>query len=914
MRRVLHWFLDHPVPTIAGIAALTLFFALQIPRLEVDPSAEGLMVAKDPARAFYEETKQRFGSDQLTIVLVKAPDVFAAEVLQTVRRLSDGLARLEGVARVESLTTVRNIKGEGDTLDTEPVIGTVVPSDPAALARIRRDALGNRVFVGNVVAADARATAITVYTESRRDDGTFDRRFTDAVEALIARESAPGLRIYQVGSPLVRHVEAENLRRDQTTVIPISIAVLLGTLLLAFRTPQGVVIPTATALISIVWAMGLMAVTGIPVNMLTAIVPSLLIAIGFTEDVHMIADYHHRLAGGLDRPSAVRAMIDDSAVPILVTTGTTVIGFGSLVTTDITMMIQFGYASAMGLTANFLVTIALLPTMLRVWPVPRRLRRSAFGDRGTHGVIPRLMDWLGRANVRYRVPILIVAGVLAAGSLVGWLTLKVNNDLLRMFPEDSVVRTRVEDVHRTLGGALNFYVVVDAGRPDGAKDPDVLRRIAGLQEFLARTGKVDKTVSVADYVRTMHREMNGGDPAFEVVPDDGEQVAQYLLTLEGKELGQFLDFTASAANIVVRHNLTGSWDLAALRRHLDAYVAEHFPRNVQVRATGESILTNDASDYLAINELTSFSLTFAVIGIVHALLFMSLKAGLLSLIPNVLPILYVYGLMGLVGIPLHIGTALIATVAIGIAVDDTVHHMVTYSRELRAHHDQKLAMFNTLRTEGRPIVYVSLALAAGFLVLVFSSLLPTRHFGILAALVMLVALVGELTITPILMYSTNLVTLWDLVLLRMNREMVRAAPLFYGLSTWEARKVVLLGELRSVAAGETIITKGEAGTDMYMVVTGRVRAFDRQTDGREKVLNVLEPGAVFGEMALLTQRARSVYVEAEVPSDVLRLDFDALERIRSRFPYTGAKLFRNLARILSDRVRQLTVAVVEANG
>jgi hypothetical protein len=381
--------------------------------------------------------------------------------------------------------------------------------------------------------------------------------------------------------------------------------------------------------------------------------------------------------------------------------------------------------------------------------------------------------------------------------------------------------------------------------------------------------------------------------------------------LEGPELAKFLDFDASAANIVVRHNVTGSGDLSALLRRIDAWTAAHVPSHISVRPTGEAILFNNASDFMAINELTSFTWTFLIIGVIHALLFMSIKAGALSLVPNVVPILFNYGLMGLLGIPLNTGNALIATIAIGIAVDDTVHHMVTYNRQLNLHHDQTKAMFNTLRAQGRPIIYVSLALAAGFVTLSVSNFVPTVHFGLLAAGVMLMAMLGELMLTPILMYSTRLVTLWDLIQTRMDPAVVRAAPLLRGLTRWEARKVVVLGRLDAVAAGDYVVRKGERGTEVYMVVSGRVRVSDRLPDGTEKILTRLEPGAVFGEMALVSQEPRSASVVAETAVEVLRLDVEAFELIRRRFPFTGAKLFRNLARVLALRLRHTSTMLVE---
>jgi len=831
LRRPLLWVLDHPVTAVALTIVLTLLLAAQIPRLRIDDSAEGLMVEHDPAREFYEQAKKRFGSDTLTVVLVKADDVFTAPVLTTVKRLTEAAERLRGVARVESLTTVKNIKGTGDSLDTDPLIAGAIPTAPADLVRLRADALGSRLLVGNLVAADGRATALVVYAEARPGETEFNHRFTAEMDALIARESRPGLTIYQVGAPMTKATYAQYLKGDQRTIVPLSTLVLIVTLFLAIRVLQGVVIPVVTAVVSIVWAVGLMALTGIPLTILTAIIPSLMLAIGFTEDVHMISEYHHRLEHGDDKLTALRTMLSESAMPILVTTATTVLGFGSLITTDITMLIQFGYASAMALTGNYVVTMLLLPPMLRWWPVPRRLRRhESPADASQHTGIPGLMQWLGEFNLRYRVPILVVWGALTLGSVAGWFALRVNTDLISFFPERSAIRQRMADLSRSLSGGLVFYVVVDTGRDDGIKDPDVLRRIAALQDHLVAGGRVDKTISVADYVRKMHREMHGSDPAFETIPDTSDQVAQYLLMLEGRELEKFVDFKAAAANIVVRHHLTGSGDLSALLADIDRQVKRGFPRHVSVRATGEAVLFNNASDYMAVNELTSFGSTFVIIGIIHALLFMSLKAGILSLIPNLVPIILLYGFMGVVGIPLNTSTAMIATIAIGIAVDDTVHYMVTYSRRLNERHDQRLAMFDTLRAEGRPIIYVSIALAAGFLTVAVSNFVATVYFGVLAAFVMIVAMVAELTLTPILMVSIPLLTVWDVVMVRMSGD-VRRAPLFAGLSRWEARKVVLLGGLREYEAGAPVIAKGEVGSEMYMVVTGRVRVFDPLTDG-----------------------------------------------------------------------------------
>ena len=908
MNRLLLWVVDRPAIAAALLAGVTLVLLSQVFRIEVDTSAESFMVEKDPARAVYEEAKRRFGSDNLTIVLVQADDVFTAPALAAVKRLSDALERLEGVTRVESLTTVNNIRGDAGTLTTEPLVGRTIPAGREALERVRADALSNRVFVPHLVARDARATAVVAYTAGT--GAHFNGAFTDKVEELIAQARTPGVRIFQMGEPFAKTTYGRYIERDQLTLIPLSIVVLLVVLFLAFRTLEGMLIPLVTGVVSIVWTVGIMALIGMPLNAMTAAVPSLLIAIGFTEDVHMIAAYEELVEAGSDKRTAIRTMLSESGLPLLVTSATTVLGFITLVFTDITGMVQFGWASSIGLTANFVITMLGVPLLLLLWPVPRRLLRHDGAAASHGGLIPRLMEWLAGFIIRQRRAIWLTTVLLTVASLAGWYALRIDTDFMSYFPEKSEIRQRSAELHRALAGANVFYLVVDTGMEDGVKDPRVLRAIAGLQDYLAGTGRIDASVSVADYLRKMHREMNAGDPAFEVIPDSPELVAQYLLLLEGKDLAKYVDFNAASANIVVRHDVTSSYELNALLDGIDRHVAATFPKNVRVRATGESILVNHAADYMAVNEFTSFSSTLVIIGIIHALLFMSVRAGVLSLIPNVLPIFGSFGIMGLLGIPLNTGTAFVATVAIGIAVDDTVHHMVTYNRQLNLHNDQTRAMVETLRSEGRPIIYVSVALAAGFFVLMFSSFVPTRQLGFLSGVVMLLAMVAELVLTPLLMHSTRLVTLWNVLNVKMRRDVVREAPLLRGLSAWEARKLVLLGGLRTLRAGDYLVRKGETGRELYMVVSGRLRAFDVDADGREVTFRELGSTAVVGEVAVLGDGVRSAHVVAECECEVLVLSDVALERIQRRFPFTAAKLYRNIAGVLSERLRDQTSARV----
>src|SRR2546423_1264628 len=526
MRRAFLWIVDHSALAATLVALLTLALAAQLPKLEIDASAEGLMVANDPAREYYEDAKRKFGSDTVTIVLVKAEDVFTSAVLGAVRRLSDAFERIEGVRRVDSLTTVRNLSGRGDFLDTDLLVAPEIPTAPADLGRIRDDALRHRVIAGNLVAATGRATAIYVFTDLGLLDREFNKRLTDRVEALIRQEAAPGLTIHQIGGPITQVTLGEFMHRD-----------------------------------------------------------------------------------------LVR-----------------------LITTDLSLLIQFGSAAAMALTANFVVPMGLAPALLAVWPVSGRSGVVTPQDERSVGGLPEFMARLGESLIRHRGAIVLIFLAISLASLVGWANLRVNTDFLSYFPEDAFIRKRVADFQQSLGGGDSFYPDGDTRRAGGAKEPAVLRTVAQLQDFLTATAKIDKTVSLADFLKTMHREMNGGDPGFEVIPPTRDLVAQYLLILEGNDLSRYLDFDAAAANIVVNHHIRSSWEFATLLAQLDAYRATLDPA-LAIRVTGESVLIHNAADVMAINEVTSFIFTFIVIGLIHAWLFRSVIAAVLTLIPNLIPIL-----------------------------------------------------------------------------------------------------------------------------------------------------------------------------------------------------------------------------------------------------------------------------------
>jgi predicted RND superfamily exporter protein/CRP-like cAMP-binding protein len=937
MRLLMHKIIDAPLTCLVIVLGLSALLVPQIPKLHIDTSARTIMLSDDFALDYYEDVKERFGSDDLTVVVIKADDVFTTPVLQSVERLSKQFEAIEEVIRVDSLTTINNIKGEGDSVSTGPLIKGVVPTGRDALERVRRDALANPILIDNVVAADARATAVLVYADATRDDTNFDARFSFQLDELIAAESTrSGLDIYQIGEPYIQRTLSESLVGDQTYIMPLAALVLVVVLGLMFGTTHAVAIPILTRVVSVVWAFGLMASLGFPITVLSILIPMLLVCIGFTEDVHLISEFYQEIPHASDKVEAIHATAEKLATPLLVTSLTTGVGFATLSLSEIMVIEQLGQFAPIAFASNLLVTLLMVPALLRYLPVPLSVRAP---DRAEENVAPdrisRFLEGAARLTVTRRRWILAGSFVLVAIAAVGSPRIRVDNDIVGFFRSDSELLWRINDVHESLAGVSLFYLVVETGVDGAAATPETLETITKLQTFLQQTGRIDSTLSIADYIKQLNREMNGGDPAYDRIPNSAHLTSQYLLLLHPDDIEQYIDYGRAAANILVRHKQTSTKALDELIAELNEFVVTDLRLQMRfaaadkpsdpaglvaanvgmpmiVTATGEGILMNRAADTLVVDMVTGLLSTITVVGIICSLLFMSIRAGLLSLVPNVLPIGFILGAMGLLDIPLNVGTAMIAAIAVGIAVDDTVHYMARNSRELDRQHDQILATFATLRSEGRAIISTSLALAGGFSVLAVSTFLPAAQFGVLSAVVMIVALVADLTITPVLMNATRLITLWNIVGLKFKGDIVDLAPLMHGLTRWEARKLVLMGRLVSFERDEYAVHRGSHETQtMYLVLTGSLRV-SRSEDGHDRVLAQIVPGEVFGEMALVDSRERSADVIANEDVEVLVLTASDLERLRRRFPRTANKVIYNLAIILSSRLRQSADAVAAA--
>ncbi len=358
--------------------------------------------------------------------------------------------------------------------------------------------------------------------------------------------------------------------------------------------------------------------------------------------------------------------------------------------------------------------------------------------------------------------------------------------------------------------------------------------------------------------------------------------------------------------MIVRTTLSGSADVGAFVQRVEQFAAARFPAGVTVRPTGTVVLLNQSADALVWGQVTGLWQELGALLALLSFLFLSVRVGVLALIPNVIPTVMLFGLMGWSGISLNVSTSTIAAIAIGIAIDDTIHLLSSFNAELRRSGDRDRAVAYAIRSAGQAAVFISTALAAGFFIVCLSNFQPVQHFGLLSGVTMGVALITELFFTPALMATTNIVTLWDLLFLKLGPEPHKQIPLFEGLRPFQAKIVVLMAHLASAQRGFALTRRGELRGELYVLLNGQADV----CRGDGNVIRRLGRGDVIGEMGLVRQRPRSADVILAENTEYLVLDGRFVRRLRRQYPRIAATVFFNLARILSDRLENTTDQLV----
>jgi predicted RND superfamily exporter protein len=927
MLRFASWLAAKPWVVLAVALLLTLGLGFYAWQIRIESSFESVLPRRDPDVAYYEQIRQTFGSDDVAVVGLRTDDLFAPATLEKVHRVTVALEKLDGVEGVISLTNSPDIAA--NVFPRPPRLLPRIPPTPEDVAALKARLVAVPFYRQNLVAEDWHGTAINVFLKPLSDAEYDALRIDERVAAILDAERTPTDRFYFTGGSHVTRAAVAMMRADVLRFTPIAILLVLVTLWISFRTKRGVLLPFLAVAMALVWTLGIMVLTGHAITLGTFVLPPLLVIVGSSYAIHVMARYYEQTETRSDRTEVIVRAFERVWVPLLISALVTVIGFGSLMVSRIPAIFELGAFAVVGVLCLTASTLLALPAALGLMPVERVAHRA----KGGTPLLDRLLGALAWAAAWAPRRILVLALVLLVVSLWGLRQIQVDADFLYFFSPRAPVRTDNETINQQIVGTNPFYIIVE-GEPDTLKRWEVLKLVKDLEAYIETLPGITSTVSVVDILELLEsgttlNKASGGEL---VVTEQGELVEpeppkpfweepRNLEPVLGT-IAMFPDTFSSAvtkdfsrASIVVRTRLSGSRTVEETLEKIRAYIKTHFPLNLPTRLTGTLVLLTGTTSDIVKGQIESLSIALGVIFLVMSAMFLSFRIGLLAILPNLLPIFIFFGVMGWLGIRLNLGTSLIAAIALGIAVDSTVHYMARLNLELEGESDQEAAISRAVRTVGIPIVYTTVALFLGFLTFAFSSFVPIQNFGILSAVTMFMSLLANLVLLPTMLGTTKIITLWDLVGLRLGDDPTRTIPLFAGLRPSQARVVVLMGEVRRFKPGETIVRQGDTGNEMYVIIDGRTEVWASDLVGHRRRVAEHKRGDVFGEMALVRRGVRrTADVVAATDVEVLAVDQRFLQRVQRRYPRIASKVFLNLTGVLSDRLERTTQHAVAATA
>lgn len=909
----------YPLSVFTAVLSLTLLASLGVARLEIDTSFGNLIPDDDPARIVYEQVMGEFGSDNRTLVYVRDAALWTPTRLRDLEALGRDLAAVAGVERVDGLFSLRAIHGEPRAVPGPAArvrSQLILEGAPATLEEAlaaRELALANPLYVGNLIAADGLGTALVLTASGRRDEAPYGIALHRSLEAVLDRYRDAFDTLFQVGPPRIQAELSTSLYQDFRLLAPLSALTLVVTIVLILRSGFAALIPLVSSTLSIVWTFGALGWLGIPLNILSAMIPSLIIAIGSTEDTHLVATYLRGLVQGPGtaraRERGVRHLIHHAGLPLALTVLTTALGFASNLLSSIGLIQQFAVAATLAMLANGLATVLVVPPLLASFgpkeaPSPfRREQEARRAHRASPTLAGRVVGLFRYVQDRFPGGVLVLTGVMSVFFVFHASTLYVTNDPLSYFPEHRPLVRDVDRVQDDLAGIRVFFVTLEADTEHAFLDPENLRRLAEIQRFIASQGVFDRSISLADHLAYVNREFQG-DLAPGDLPGTRALVAQYLLFFHRSELESYVSNDFRRANIIVRHSISDSHTLNRHTDELQTVLGQITGPGLTAEVVGENLLVNRAAESLMVAQVQALILLLGLIFVLMSIMFTSLKGGLIALVPAIIPIALLFGTMGLLDMPLNPGTAMVAVIAVGIAVDGTIHLLARYNEGCRRTPDYDAAVRDAVDAVATPLVASSVALALGFGVLLFSRFTIVAQFGALAAATMLISILANLLVTPIIMARVRLVGLYQIMAMKVDRAVLERSPLFRDMSNYQRRKAILISEMHEFASGERLVAQGSVGRSMFLILDGQAEVV-RHDGTADRHLAVLEAGEIFGEIGYIRAIERTADVIARSPVTALRFDFERMQKDLKFFPNIVAKLNFNISAILGERLADL---------
>lgn len=785
------WIYQNRFKTLILMLIFIGYLGSHISNISIDTSTEEMLHRSDPSRIEYNKFKDQFGNSQYSIVMIESPQIFSPSFLKKLKNLHLELEEsVPYLYEVSSLLNARNTRGEGDTLLVDDLLKGW-PERNYNLAQVKGSAENNVFYRNNILSENGKYTALIVETraeisdiasgdESLDDFGSESEKtqlgvqpsstpikfipslspkenalIKDTISLIIKKYQSQDFKVSYTGGAVI--VDAFNRETDTNMkkfflLTTLAIVIFLVAL---FRRITGVFFPLFVVSASTMSTMGIMVLSGTAISSMTQVIPAFLTAVGIADSIHVLAIFYRTYQEGKTKKEAICYAMGHSGFAIVMTSLTTAASLLSFSIAEIATIADMGIFASLGVLLALLYTIILLPALIAIIPVHRKpiekeIKKSV--------VMDKVLLFFANLSTTHPVKIVVICICLTAVSVYYITDLKFGSNIVNYFPDDNPVKIDLKTIEKQLNGTLSIEVLVDTEKEDGVHDPAILK---GIEKLTAEIEKIQneelhvgKITSLVDIVKETNRALHGNDENFYRIPEEKNIVSQVLLMFENSgsdDLEKISDNQFRKTRITIKTKWADSVVYEYFVNDLEKMFEEEFKGAAKITVTGISALLARTIPAAMHSMMKSYIIALVIITVFMLVLVGDVKLGLLSMFPNLLPIIMVMGLIRMCGLNLDINTLFIGSIAIGLVVDDTIHFMYNFKKYYHLFGDSKKAIEETLLGTGRALLITSIVLCANFFTLLTGSLNNSRIFGLFTGIVIILALLADFILAPALM-------------------------------------------------------------------------------------------------------------------------------------------------------------------
>ncbi|HCG7156259.1 TPA: MMPL family transporter [Vibrio parahaemolyticus] len=700
----------------------------------------------------FDEIQTTFAkTDNLAIVIAPEDgDIFTPQTLSLIQKITVDAWQVPYSSRVDSIANYQHTEAFDDDLLVEDLLYSEYELTPERISKVKSIALSEPVLKSALVSEKGDVTVVNITVQLPEMDKTAEvEEVVSSINAMIDRyqRAYPDVTFHKAGIIAMNHAFMTAAQDDSSTLVPTMLVVILVFLTIMLRSILSVIATLIVIIGSVMATMGISGWAGMFLSTATVNVPTLIMTLAVADCVHVIATMRQSMKNGFTKVQSIERSIALNFVPILITSVTTAIGLLMMNMSDSPVLRDFGNLSALGVMVACLLSVTLLPALLKLLPIHVKMETS----QDQKHVMDRLGDFV--VSQRRALLPLSVAVIVVCASLIP--LNKVNDESVEYFGQRNEFRQAADFMEERISGMTNISIAIKTNESQGIAAPDFLNTIGEFSSWLRDQPETDHVATLADVYKRLNKNMHGDDEAYYSLPQARELAAQYLLLYEmslpyGLDLNNQINVDKSSIKMVLTVANLGSVELVDLENRIYQWFAEHAPQ-YQVVASSPSLMFAHIGETNMASMLSTLPITLVLISALLIFALRSVRLGLISLMPNIAPAVIGFGLWALISGEINLGLSVVVTLTLGIVVDDAVHFLSKYQRARREGQTAEQAVRYAFHTVGRALWITTVVLVAGFSVLAMSSFRLNADMGQLSAIVIFIALVVDFLFLPTLL-------------------------------------------------------------------------------------------------------------------------------------------------------------------